>query len=60
MRAYDINIKQIEDTLYGKEEQNIRIGTFFSLKADVVRRAKHIQKCLGNQVKVTVEKVVIV
>ena len=62
MRAYDINIKQpARDDLFGKQnEQNIRIGTFFSPKADVVRRAKHIQKCLGNEVIVTVENVKII
>lgn len=58
MIAYDILIKQPEQTLFAQvPEQNIRIGTFFAKKADVVKRAKYIQKILGRQVTVSVVKI---
>lgn len=57
MFAYDILIKQPARTLFADvPEQNIRIGTFFAKKADVVKRAKIIQKVLGKQVIVSVVK----
>ncbi len=58
MFAYDILIKQPEQTLFADvPEQNIRIGTFFDKKPAVIKRAKYIQKILGRQVIVTVEKI---
>lgn len=61
MFAYDILIKQPERTLFAQvPEQNIRIGTFFAKKADVVKRAKYIQKVLGKQVIVSVVKLKVV
>ena len=61
MFAYDILIKQPEHTLFADvPEQNIRIGTFFEKKPAVVKRAKYIQKVLGSQVIVSVEKLRII
>lgn len=61
MFAYDILIKQPERTLFADvPEQNIRIGTFFAKKADVVKRAKIIQKVLGKQVTVSVIRIKVI
>ena len=59
MRAYRINIKQPErDDYFCKQpEQNIKIGTYITKKANVVRIAKLLQRWMGDQVIVTVENV---